>query len=616
MKSEGRIQSGLVSSMLQALSHRGPDETGIYETVNLACGVARLSIVDIANGHQPLFNEDKTLLLICNGEIFNHASLRAKLISQGHKFKTNCDVEVLLHLYEEHRGPGFLSSLNGQFAFVICDLEKQRLIAARDHFGICPLHYAVVGGIFAFASEIKALLQWPSLPRTIDLKALDQVFSLTGIASPRTILQCVKSLQAGHYVVVENGGIQTHQYWDIAFPPDAGHDNHPSEEEITSQLQDLLCSSVSKRLLGDVPVGVYLSGGLDSSLVAAMMRTVRPADSIQSFSIVIEEDGFSERPYQDLVAKALHLEHRCFSFPASEIGERLRKVIYHCECPLKELHNSGALALSEFTRACGFKAILSGQGADELFAGYVGYRFDALRNETANGHCRNGIDHKEKEIRRRLWDDESFFYEKDQASFLSVKRRLYSGALREALGEAGCLNEPVVEPGKLKGLHPINKRSYVDFKLRLADHLLADHGDRMCLANSLEMRHPFLDQELVNFVAGIPVCLKLRGYEEKYVLKQIAYKKLPRQVVEREKFGFAVPGSPALLRHDRKDLNEVLDEDRIAKQGYFDPAEIGRLKKLYREPGFEVNVPFEDDLLVPVLTFGLLLDIFNLPALI
>jgi asparagine synthase (glutamine-hydrolysing) len=594
--------------MLQALSHRGPDETGSYATVNLACGVARLSIVDIAEGHQPLWNEDNTLLLVCNGEIFNHKELRAGLIAQGHQFKTNCDVEVLLHLYEKYRGPGFLSSLNGQFAFVIYDFQRQRLVAARDHFGICPLHYAVVDGIFAFASEMKALLQWPLLPKTIDLKALDQVFSLTGIASPRTILQAVRSLQAGHYLVIEDGRIQIHQYWDLTFPPDSGHTTDGSEEEITAQLQALLCSSVSKRLQGDVPVGVYLSGGLDSSLIAAMMRAVRPDDAIQSFSIAIEEEGFSERNYQNLVAKELRLEHRCFSFPAAQIGERLRKVIYHCECPLKELHNSGAHALSEFTRGCGFKAILSGQGADELFAGYVGYRFDVLRSEIDGGQA--GVDAREKEIRRRLWDDENFFYEKDQTTFLPLKRRVYSRALRESLGESGCLDEPVVPSGKLKGLHPINKRSYVDFKLRLADH-----GDRMCLANSLEMRHPFLDQELVDFVSGIPVGLKLRGYEEKYVLKQMAHKKLPRQVVQREKFGFAVPGTPALLRHNRRDMNEILDEDRIAAQGYFDPVEVCRLKKLYCRPGFQVNVPFEDDLLAPVLTFGLLLDIFNFPAL-
>ena len=248
------------------------------------------------------------------------------------------------------------------------------------------------------------------------------------------------------------------------------------------------------------------------------------------------------------------------------------------------------------------KAVLSGQGADELFAGYVGYRFDALRQDLGN----DDVDMRERQIRRTLWDDDQFLYEKNQSAFLPVKHRLYSARLKAALGELGCLDEPALPGGRLEGLHPINKRSYVDCKLRLGDHLLADHGDRMGLANAIELRHPFLDQPLVEFAVRMPVHLKLRDYEEKYALKQIAAPMLPREIVAREKFGFAVPGTPALIRQKRDDIEDVLSPERLDAQGYFDP---------YRQPGFELNVPFEDDLLAPVITFGLLADLFELPAL-
>ena len=605
----GRVDRSLVLEMLRTLVHRGPDDTGLYASPSLACGTARLSIVDIAGGHQPLFSEDDSIVLVYNGEIFNHQELRERLVASGHRPRTRSDAEVLIHLYEDCRGPEFLAGLNGQFAFALYDFQHHRLLAARDHLGICPFYYATVDGCLAFASEIKALVRHPALPRTVDLQALDQVFSLPGIVSPRTILQHVRSLQAGHYLLVENGQICCRPYWDFAFPPGDSGSTGASEREMLAHLETLLDDSVRKRLLGEVPIGVYLSGGLDSSLVAATLRSLLPDADIHSFSISIEGNGFSERAYQDVVARALRLTHHAIAFSPSEIGDRLRQVVYHCECPLKELHNAGAIALSEYTRSCGMKVILSGQGADELFAGYIGYRFDAFRRQPQH------VDPREKSIRRTLWGDEEFFYEKDQIAFLPVKRRLYSARTKEALGELGGLDRPLVPEGRLNGLHPIHKRSYVDCKIRLGDHLLADHGDRMCLANSLEMRHPFLDQNFVDYAVRMPVNMKLRDYDEKYALKQVGRLKLPAKIVSREKFGFAVPGTPALIRENRQDINDLLSPERISAQGYLDADEVTALANRYRTPGFELNVPFEDDLLATVITFGLLQDIFDLPTL-
>jgi asparagine synthase (glutamine-hydrolysing) len=609
LRDAGRVDSRVMCDMLRTLVHRGPDDTGTYAVPNLACGTTRLAIVDQAGGRQPLLSEDESVVLVFNGEIFNHRELRDRLIAAGHRPRTQSDGEVLIHLYEDCRSAGFLKELNGQFAFVLYDRHRHQLLAARDQFGICPLYYAIIDGVLAFASEIKALLEYPALPRTIDVRALDQVFSLPGIISPRTILEHVSSLQPGHVLLAGDGAIRVEPYWDLTFPAgDAGHTNG-AEPDMIARVTSLLDDSVRRRLLGEAPIGVYLSGGLDSSLIAASLRAVLPDAELHAFSIAVEADGFSERAHQDVVARALGLTHHVMTFRPGEIGDRLKQVIYHCECPIKELHNTGALALSEFARSGGMKVILSGQGADELFAGYIGYRFDAFRRPGPP------LDLVERSIRRTLWDDEEFFYEKDQAAFLPIKRRVYSARLKNALGDLGGLDRPVIPPGRLKGLHPIHKRSYVDCKIRLGEHLLADHGDRMCLANALEVRHPFLDRDFVDFATRLPVDMKLRKYEEKYALKRVAEQRLPAEILARDKFGFAVPGTPALIREGRADIEALLAPECIAAQGYFDPDEVGRLVERYRTPGFDVQVPFEDDLLAPVITFGLLLQVFDLSSL-
>jgi asparagine synthase (glutamine-hydrolysing) len=605
---DGCVDRRVVCDMLRTLTHRGPDDTGLYATAQVACGTTRLAIVDPAGGRQPLFSEDESIVLVFNGEIFNHEELRARLVAAGHRPRTGSDGEVLIHLYEEDPSAGFLTGLNGQFAFALYDRRQRRLLAARDPFGICPLYYATVDGQLAFASEIKALLQHPALPRQVDLRALDQVFSLPGIISPRTILEHIRSVQPGHYLLADATQLRVTPYWDLTFPAEESRVAETREPDLLAELRSLLQDAVRKRLLGEAPIGVYLSGGLDSSLIAATLRAVSPDAELHAYSIAVESDGFSERPHQEIVAHALGLQHHAMTFQPHDIGDRLEQVIYHCECPIKELHNTGALALSAYTRSCGTKVILSGQGADELFAGYIGYRFDAFRRPTS-------VDPIERRIRRTLWDDEDFFYEKDQVAFLPTKRRLYSARLNEALGDHGCLDEPVIPQGRLAGRHPVHKRSYVDCKVRLGEHLLADHGDRMCLANAVEMRHPFLDRDLIDFIVRLPADLKLRQYEEKYALKQLARDVLPRSILAREKFGFAVPGTPALVRERRAGIAALLSPECIAAQGYFDPQEVRALTERYSAPGFTVNVPFEDDLLAPVLTFGLLQQIFDLPAL-
>ena len=612
MRAERKPDKELLTRMTDKLVHRGPDSAGYFVDHSVALGFRRLSIIDLESGDQPIYNEDGSLVLMCNGEIFNYLELKKVLIKKGHSFRTKSDVEVLLHLYEEH-GVDFLDKINGQFAFVIYDLKNRRLLLARDHFGINPLYYTIANGLFIFSSEIKAILEHPQVPREVDLTGLDQTLSFPGLVSPRTMFKGIQSLRSGNYIIVENGNIAVKEYWDLDYPPLSAGFIGKSENEYVEELKDLLTRSVKYRLQADVPVGFYLSGGLDSSLIGALISQVAPGTRRHSFSIGFTDEDISETKHQRLMAEFTHSIHKEIIFDWSEIAERLTQMIYHCECPVRESYNTCSMALSAAAKNAGVKVILTGEGADELFAGYVGYRFDSFRDRESKSYDLETA--LEDELRERLWGDKDFFYEKDHHALREVKQALYSAGVNELYREFDCLNHALINKERLRGRHPVHQRSYLDFKLRLSDHLISDHGDRMTLANSVEGRYPFLDIDLVEFSTRIPPDLKLRNYIEKYVLKRVAEDLLPREIVKREKFGFHAPGSPYLLQHGIEWVNDLVSHDRIRRQGYFNPDVIDRLRAEYTQRGFKLNLPFEDDLLIVVLTFSIFLDTFNLPSL-
>jgi len=612
MRAERKPDKELLTRMTDKLVHRGPDSAGYFVDHSVALGFRRLSIIDLESGDQPIYNEDGSLVLMCNGEIFNYLELKKVLIEKGHSFRTKSDVEVLLHLYEEY-GIDFLDKINGQFAFVIYDRKNRRLLLARDHFGINPLYYTTANGLFIFSSEIKAILEHPQVPREVDLTGLDQTLSFPGLVSPRTMFKGIQSLRSGNYIMVENGNIAVKEYWDLDYPPLSAGFIGKSENEYVDELKDLLTRSVKYRLQADVPVGFYLSGGLDSSLIGALISRVAPDTRRHSFSIGFTDEDISETKHQRLMAEFTRSIHKEIIFDWSEIAERLTQMIYHCECPVRESYNTCSLALSAAAKNAGVKVILTGEGADELFAGYVGYRFDSFRDHESKSYDLETA--LEDELRERLWGDKDFFYEKDHHALREVKQALYSAGVNELYREFDCLNHALINKERLRGRHPVHQRSYLDFKLRLSDHLISDHGDRMTLANSVEGRYPFLDIDLVEFSTRIPPDLKLRNYIEKYVLKRVAEDLLPREIVKREKFGFHAPGSPYLLQHGIEWVNDLVSHDRIRRQGYFNPDVIDRLRAEYTQRGFKLNLPFEDDLLIVVLTFSIFLDTFNLPSL-
>lgn len=610
LNKQAAVEETLLVSMTNELLHRGPDDLSCFINGNIGLGFRRLSIVDVLHGQQPFFNDDKSVVLICNGEIYNHLELRLELEAKGYTFKTNCDVEVIVYLYSEY-GTTFLDRLNGQFAFAIYDKKKAQLFLARDHFGICPLFYTQTEGVFIFASEIKAIIKHPSVKREVDLGGLDQIFTFPGPVSPKTLFKNISSLSPGHYLIVKEGKIDDVEYWDLNYPEISDEAAKPQSYYL-EKLEHHLLKSVKYRLNADVPIGFYLSGGLDSSLIGALMKAVTPEISYPSFSIGFPSDNeMNERVFQNQMVEHLKVKNTQIMFDSSEVEKKLKQAVWASESALKESYNTCSLALSEAVKKSGVKVILSGEGADEFFGGYVGYRFDKQR--VAHEAIKDMEEQLEDDYRQRLWGDSCFFYEKDYYQFSELKCSLYSKKVREKFQDFNAVEQLVFNRERISNRDVLHKRSYIDLKLRLSDHLISDHCDRVTYANSVEGRFPFLDIELVEFIKTIPPGIKLNGLTEKYILKKLAKKYIPETIINRQKFGFIAPGSPSLMKENIGWIEELLSYERIKKQGYFDPDVVEYLKKRYKAEGFSLNLPYDSDLLIVILTFNIFLELFEMP---
>ncbi|HYD31065.1 MAG TPA: asparagine synthase (glutamine-hydrolyzing) [Azospirillaceae bacterium] len=604
-----------LEAMAEALVHRGPDDDGFHEAPGIGFGFRRLAIVDLVSGNQPMFAADGAVAMVCNGEIYNHTALRAELAAKGHVFRTRSDVEVIPALYLEH-GPGFPTRLNGQFAAAIYDGRRHRLVLARDHVGIAPLFWAEItteaGPALVFASEIKALLRHPAVPRQVDLTGVDQILTFPGPVSPRTVFTGIHSLPPGHVLVSEADRIAgVAAYWDLDYP--TLNDPRPARppEEHLDALDAALRQAVRYRLQADVPVACYLSGGLDSSLIAALAHDLTPSEIRHSFSITFDDAAIDERHWQRLMAGRLGTLHHETEVGPVAICDRLKDIVIHAETPLRESYNVCSLILSDMVHSQGMKAVLAGEGADELFGGYVGYRLDRRRAVAADPFDLEA--QLEAQMREQIWGDAGFFYEKNYHAFAETKAALYSDAVLADFADIDCLAHPVIDRARVAGRDPLHQRSYIDFKVRMADHLLADHGDRVAFASSVEARYPFLDIGVIDVVRDIPPALMLEGGEEKHLLKRLARRYLPAEITGRQKFSFVAPGSPDLLRQSLPWVEDLLSYERVKRQGYFNPDTVEHLKSAWRKPGFRLNQTFEDDLLMVVLTFGILLDAFQLP---
>ncbi len=583
----GTIDPTILRRMGHPLKHRGPDDEGevILDSseVSVGLGHKRLSIIDLSPaGKQPMANEDETIWITFNGEIYNFREIRKELEGKGHKFRSHSDTEVIVHLYEE-LGTKCLERLNGMFAFALWDAKQKSLFLARDRTGKKPLHYCVHRGHFLFASEIKALLQHPLVSREIDLKSLNKYLAYEYVPAPNSSFKAIKKLEPGYCLLFRGGAAVTSQYWDI--PMEDYPISDRTEAQYIDELKELLERAVTARLeAADVPVGLFVSGGLDSGVVAAMAR--RAKENLQCFSIGFEEASFDESRYAQQVARSLGIKHHLKVFRAQEMLHMVERLPEILDEPLADPSILPLYLLSQFA-AEHMKVVLSGDGGDELFAGYQTYQahklvtfYDALPGfikESVKAlafrlpvsHKYLSLDFKIKQFLKGVGVSSEVRFFLWRGAFSNVERHaLLRPEVRRELQNENAYEEIyryVRKSGLTKELERI---LYLSMKLYLQDNNLVT-VDRASMANGLEVRSPLLDRDVVDFVCRLPMEYKLNGLKTKYILKKVAEELLPRNIVYRKKKGFGVTLAKWLTGELREFMLDYLSQERIERQGIF-----------------------------------------------
>lgn len=592
-------QEATLRQMLALIRHRGPDQFGIYLDHHVGLGNARLSIIDLHSGQQPITNEDETLWIVFNGEIFNYRELRRELEAYGHRFSTNSDTEVILHLYEQ-AGPACLNRLNGQFAFAIWNTRTQTLFLARDRVGICPLYYTQVGDTLIFGSEIKAMLGDPRVRAELDPVALDQTFTYWSPLPPRTIFRGIVSLAPGHSLTACGGAFKLAAYWSLAFPAaDEAHGKARPEAEYAEELRELLRDATRIRLRADVPVGAYLSGGLDSSTIAALIRS--DSDSrLDTFSIAFSDPEFDESSFQRTMANFLGTAHQVFYASHADIGRVFPEVIWHTETPLLRTSPAPLFLLARLVREHRYKVVLTGEGADEFFAGYDIFKEAKVRRFWA----RQPDSRLRPQLFRRLYPWISgmaggnsaylaaFFGEGlsdvNAADYshhprwqtTARARRFFSDDLRQSIAAAARPeDQQPYYPPAFDSWDPLHQAQYLEVTTFLSPYLLCSQGDRMAMAHGVEGRVPFLDHRVIEFANRLPPRLKLRGLTEKYLLRQVSRAWLPEEIWRRPKRPYRAPIHRSFFNEARLDyVHELLAPQHLAASGLFRPAAVAQLR--------------------------------------
>ena len=596
------IERENILRMQAALRHRGPDGSDMLMLKGVALGFNRLSFLDLEGGMQPLQNEDGSISMVCNGEIFNFPELRCELEAKGHSFRTKTDVEVILHLYEEE-GLDFPKRLHGQFAIALYDEKREQQLLARDQVGICPLFYTVADGQVIFASEIKGILKYPGVARRLNLKAVDQLMNFPGVVSPTTFFDGVYSLRGGHMLQIRPGEeIRDLEYWDLCYSAEAEEDR--GEAYYVERLRELLKTSISRRLVADVPIGFYISGGLDSSVVACYIGKYL-LNSCYSFSAEVAGE-LDESRFQQIVHDYVRSTHYKTAITEDELWANLSKVIYYAESGVKESYDVAAYLLSGLVSTSPARAVLTGQGSDEFFCGYVGYMVDLFR-----GMQKDKMTPEELALNEKLWGDPCFRFERNHPELRKIHQKVYSKDAWGQINRFSALADSPVNVDRLRGLSTQKRRSYIDSKLRLADHLLGEHGDRMFFSHSVEGRHPFLDMELLEFVQTIPDRYKLNGTNEKYILKKAAQGIVPNEILKRKKFPFQAPGMSAMVKRANGRL-EFLSDELLKKYGVFDGDYVHEMLRIYSQSDFKLMGAYEIDYLLIVMTVTMLCETYGL----
>lgn len=590
LNQEDTVEYGVLKKMCDVMIHRGPDDEGVMLGENVGIGMRRLSIIDLVTGHQPIANEDESIWIVCNGEIFNHLELRKDLEKRGHIFRTRSDVESILHAYEEY-GEECPQKLNGMFAFIIWDKHKNLLFLARDRIGIKPLYYYFDKKRFVCGSELKSILQVDGVSRKIDFQALDNYLTFEYIPAPLTIFKDIKKLLPGHTLILRDGNIQIKRYWNIACK-----DYRVTETELKQNIRNLLQDSVRIQLMSHVPLGAFLSGGIDSSIIVALMAQVMD-QPVKTFSIGFEDSTYNELEYARIIAKKFKTEHHEFIIKpdAVELTERL---IGFLDEPFGDFSIFPTYLVSKMARDY-VTVVLSGDGGDELFAGYDSYIADRVATYYCKlpGSIRNGLMTKildsipPSSKKKGLINRAKRFIEGTRLPenlrharwmvFLQQKEKdqLYSSDMKKTVNEdpykfvSDYFNEAVFYDRE----DELNQQLYVDLKTYLSDDILFK-VDRMSMATSIEARVPFLDYRFVELVSSIPGNLKLKGTKTKWILRQTMMDILPKEILNRGKEGFSIPMKNWLKDSLKPMMMDILSPERIEREGYFSPEYVEILK--------------------------------------
>lgn len=587
---EGRREFSVprLLAMTRAIAHRGPDDEQFHAEPGVILGARRLSIVDLAGGRQPIANEDGSIWVAFNGELFEYPELRQELLAAGHMLKTRCDTEAWVHLYED-LGEGMFAKARGQFAVSLWDRRNKTLILGRDRVGICPLYYAEKDGWLLWGSEIKAILASRMVEARPDVAGIDHLFSFFCAGTTRTYFEGIKSIPPGHYLKVKDGQISLHKYWDLDFP-DAGQERRLDDPApLVDELEHLMRQSVERRLRGDVPVVSYISGGLDSTVVLGLSSRER-GHAVPSFTIGFDNAGPDERAHSTESARLLGSPLTTVTLSSPEIAASYPELVLAAEGPVMDTSCAALMKLAQAVHSQGYKVALTGEGADEALAGYVWFKTQALREKVANA-----VGHGPGLMLRRLGLAAIGGGKAHRAPLMAIggvrtaqqdmyeligqaRPILYSSGMWERLDGHNPYDDlSLPSADRMKRWHPMNQSLYVGYKVMLAGLLMISKGDRISMHSSVETRYPFLDDDVIRFCSEIAPEYKLRGRTEKWILRQVAARTLPPQIANRPKTMFRSRFSKTFLdRGHPVWVDQLLSAESLRKTGYFDPEMVKR----------------------------------------
>jgi asparagine synthase (glutamine-hydrolysing) len=579
-------------AMTSAIAHRGPDDEQIHIEPGVALGARRLSIVDLSGGRQPLSNEDASIWVAFNGELFDYPELRTDLLSRGHQLATRCDTEAWVHLYEDH-GTGMFERAKGQFAVSLWDRNERTLLLARDRVGICPLYYTFADGWLLWASEIKALLASGLVDARPDPKGIDHLFAFFCAGTSRTFFDGIHSLPPGQFLRVGAGRVDKRIYWDLDFPDQGDERRLEDPTPLIDELEDLLRHAVERRLRGDVPVVSYISGGLDSTVVLGLSSRHR-GRAVPSFTIGLENAGPDERGPAAEAAQVLHSPLTVVAMDKSKIARSFPELVVAAEGPVLDTSCATLMKLAAEVHNQGYKVALTGEGSDEALAGYVWFKSQQVRDAIgrkvpflpamtrALGMALIGGGSERRTPQQGIKGYRPA--QQDLYEFLMQTRPvLFSRALRAELAGHDTFSDLDLTNERFGRWHPLNRSLYVGYKVMLAGLLMISKGDRIAMHNSIETRYPFLDEDVIAFCAQLDPSYKLRGMTEKWILRQVARRTLPARIANRPKTMFRASLSSTFIGKNRPAwVDQLLSRESLEKTGLFDPVNVARQVWLQR----------------------------------